>query len=134
MSERFWRWATPMFHVAGVLAWTYIAMSILMLVFPPSETSVLAISAFVVFWLFVGGVTYLIVHLALPDGWAPPGCWRFVLFGFGLVLLDGDKLGAERMKFLRDAQYTLWPVRERWILSPALPGWVTRLWRRWRKS
>jgi len=133
MKERLSRWAAPLFHVVGVLVWGYVAMHLLMRAFPPSESAVLAISSLIVFWLFVSGVAYLLVLLAVPDGWAPAGCLRLVLFGFGLVVLDSRKLGDDRMAFLRAADFTLWPIGRGWYLSPSYAGWITRLWRRLRR-
>lgn len=131
MSERFWRWATPMFHVAGVLAWAYIAMSILMRVFPPSETAVLAISAFVVFWLFVGGVVYLLVHLSIPDGWADRGIWRFTLFSFGFIFMARSR-HEKKIESIQKAGYTVWRPGKRWAVAPSVPGWCMRMARHWR--
>lgn len=134
MRDRVVFWLKALMGFASALLCGFIVLRGLLIAFPPTEYPVVVWMHVGVLWLVYGVLWMVVVLIALPGGWAPPGCWRFVLFGFGLVLLDGYKLGAERMKFLRDAQYTLWPVGERWILSPALPGWVTRLWRRWRKS
>ena len=133
MKERFSRWAVPLFHVAGVLAWGYVAMHFLMRAFPPSESEVLAIASLVVFWLFVSGVAYLLVLLAVPGGWAERGIWRFTLFGAGFVFLS-MALQAQRIAAIQKAGYTTWPVGGRWVVGPSVPRWITRLIRRWRQA